>query len=144
MIIFPVLYFSAALHRRLLRDYNSAYSGVLKTRDVISKWLNSGVIWKFVFLVALMYFLFGDVCLGVGLLLEDLLVTWGVNYLDPHTKSNSIWSRYSYFLYGSGDNHRESLVIIHLECFLTTRVHIRLHNCFCLRSVSKLASFTLF
>lgn len=89
-------------------------------------------------------FLLGDVCLEVGLLLVDLLVTSGVNYLDPYIKSNQILNRYSYFLYGSGDNHRESLFIIRLECFLTTRVHLRLHNCFYLMSVSKLASFTLF
>lgn len=36
MVIFSLLHFSAALHRRHLRDYNSMEGGVLKTRAVIS------------------------------------------------------------------------------------------------------------
>lgn len=57
-------------------------------------------------------FLLWDVRLGVGWLLMDLLVTLGISYLDP-IKSNQILNKYTYFLYGSRDNHRESLFIIH-------------------------------
>lgn len=86
-------------------------------------------------------FLLWDVCLGVDLLLVDFTGHFRNKLFAPYKKQMDFWS---YFLDGSGDNHRESLFITHLESFLTTRVHLRHNNCFFFMSISMFASFTLF